>query len=141
MVIIMGIDIDYGLVFGTDKIIHFLLFFFIAFLLGFLLLLISDRLVVIQSIRILSFALVMIGLIEEYRQYFEPTRSAEFLDAIANLLGVYFGLLVPRLVCSWLARKGNINNSSKALVIYFLITIPLLIGLIGLNERPFIKIL
>jgi len=83
-------------------------------------------------------ALVTLGIAEEYRQYFTPSRSAEFLDALANFIGVTTGLGVPFL-CWYLIRNRK-HTIIKVFVLYSILLIPLLFGLIFVNERPFISL-
>ncbi|MFG6114883.1 VanZ family protein [Halobacillus sp. MO56] len=125
---------DYELIFGVDKQFHMISFAIISFLCGMIFLLVSDQQTMFRRISTLWIALVTIGMIEEYRQYFAPDRSAEFLDAVANLLGVTVGLLLPFLIQYILRNRSRL----KFLGLYFIVLIPLFIGLLYLNERPFV---
>ncbi|WP_099354833.1 VanZ family protein [Fredinandcohnia onubensis] len=130
-------NINYDLVFGADKVGHFLLFFFISFFIGVLILLIIDRSYLVKSLRIVWIYLVLLGIFEEYRQLYIVNRSAEFLDAVANLIGVTGGLMVPMIIALILVRKQQQQNSGTVYLIYLIILLPLLIGLWQLNELPF----
>ncbi|GAM14759.1 hypothetical protein SAMD00020551_2913 [Mesobacillus selenatarsenatis SF-1] len=76
-----------------------------------------------------------IGIFEEYRQYQLPDRSAEFIDALANILGVTVGLAIPVLLL-YLNEHRKLFFS-KIFKNYILIMMTFLIGLLFLNERPF----
>src|SRR3954467_1422027 len=84
----MKMKLDYQLIFGVDKQMHFLSYALISILLGIVLILISDRQSSKRNISFMWIVLVAVGIVEEYRQYLLPNRSAEFLDAIANMFGV-----------------------------------------------------
>lgn len=131
-------ELDYRLIFGIDKQMHFLTYAAISIFLGVLIILILNGRSVKQNITFIWFVLVAIGIVEEYRQYMLPNRSAEFLDAIANMLGVTFGLAIPLLI-SYMIRQRKGNNF-KRFAIYSIILIPLFLGLLHINERPFITL-
>jgi len=57
-------NINYDLVFGADKVGHFLLFFFISFFIGVLILLLVDRSSLMKSLRIVWLYLVLLGIFE-----------------------------------------------------------------------------
>ncbi|MFS0862218.1 VanZ family protein [Fredinandcohnia sp. 179-A 10B2 NHS] len=128
--------INYELVFGMDKVGHFLLFFVVSFILGLVCLVVINKYHVRKSLGIVWLYLILLGLFEEYRQYFLPERSAEFLDAIANLLGTTTGLGIPFLLSSLLVKKKG-QPSPQFNVIFYIFPIPFLIGLWLINERPF----
>ena len=130
-------NINYDLVFGADKVGHFLLFLFISFFIGVLILIIINRSYMVKSLRIVWLYLVLMGVFEEYRQLYIVDRSAEFLDAVANSLGVTAGLIVPMLVASLLTRDQQHKRRRRLYLIYLLILLPLFIGLWELNELPF----
>ena len=126
---------DYQLMFGMDKLMHFTGFAVISALLGMLIILLSEYQEVKQRISVVWITLVTIGIIEEYRQYWLPNRSTEFLDAIANIAGVTIGLALPLLFVLIVRHRRELY--SKALGLYTFVLIPLLFGLLYLNERPF----
>jgi hypothetical protein len=128
---VMKLIIDYRLMFGADKLMHIAGFGGIAACIAILILLASEQEEIKQRASVVWITLVTIGIIEEYRQYFVPNRSAEFLDAIANIIGVTIGLAFPLLLFYL------VKHRSKVLGLYSLVLIPLLLGLLYINERPF----
>ncbi|MCQ6274727.1 VanZ family protein [Bacillus sp. V3B] len=130
--------LDYQLIFGVDKQMHFLSYAVISILLGIVLILISDRKSIKRNISLMWVVLIAIGIVEEYRQYLLPNRSAEFLDAIANMFGVTFGLAIPLLI-SYMIRHRN-HFLFKLFTLYSIVLIPLFLGLFYFNERPFITL-
>lgn len=128
--------LDYQLIFGIDKQMHFLSYASISIILAIVIIIISDRQSVKRNLSIIWFVLVVIGIVEEYRQYITPNRSAELLDAFANILGVTFGLVTPLLF--YYTIKSRRHVEVKLLITYSVVILPLLIGLVYLNERPFI---
>ena len=130
--------LDYQLIFGIDKQMHFLCFAVISLLFGIAVILVSDHEDIKQRISIIWITLVTIGILEEYRQYLVPNRSAEFLDAIANILGVTIGLAIP-LFFSYIIRHRH-HFLSKVFAAYSFVLIPLLLGLVYVNERPFLTL-
>jgi hypothetical protein len=132
---VMKLMIDYRLMFGADKLMHFAGFGGIAACMAVLILLISEQGEIKQRASVVWITLVTIGIIEEYRQYFVPNRSAEFLDAIANIIGVRIGLAFPILL--FYLVKHRRQYPSKVFGLYSLVLIPLLLGLLYINERPF----
>ncbi|MCA0985151.1 VanZ family protein [Halobacillus yeomjeoni] len=127
--------LDYQLMFGIDKQIHFIFFAGIAWITGLFILLLVDRSRWRKTLMDAGFALVIIGILEEYRQYFDASRSAEFLDAVANLSGVAVGLIFPFFLCIVFSRSRGIEVRRS--VTRSLILVPLFIGLFMINERPF----
>ncbi|WP_174734407.1 VanZ family protein [Mesobacillus harenae] len=124
--------LDYQLIFGVDKQMHFLSYAVISILLGTVMILITDHQKIKQNISFVWFALVAIGIVEEYRQYFLPHRSAEFLDAIANMFGVTIGLFIPLLIF-YMIRYRN-HSLIKLFAFYSIVLIPLFLGLFYFNE-------
>ncbi|WLR55430.1 VanZ family protein [Mesobacillus subterraneus] len=132
----MRVIINYKLMFGMDKLMHFIGFAGISALIGVFMLIISDRDRVKDQLSVIWFVLVTIGIIEEYRQYLDPVRSSEFFDAIANIFGVTTGVGITLGVSYILASKQEIL--SNVFRLYPMILIMLLIGLLYFNERPFL---
>lgn len=126
--------VDYQMLFGVDKQMHFVAYSAVSLLVGLMVVLISERHVWKRNLSYAWMALVAFGTLEEYRQYFVPNRSAEFLDAIANLVGVSAGLAVPLAIFYVMQKRSHI----KLFVISYIVLIPLLLGLLYLNERPFV---
>ncbi|GGC84304.1 hypothetical protein GCM10007216_13700 [Thalassobacillus devorans] len=126
--------VDHQMLFGVDKQMHFVAYSAVSLLVGMMIVLISERHVVKRNISYAWMVLVTIGTLEEYRQYFVPNRSTEFLDALANIVGVSAGLAVP--LAMWYILQKRIHV--KLFVIYYIMLIPLLLGLLYLNERPFV---
>ncbi|MDN4495133.1 VanZ family protein [Ureibacillus aquaedulcis] len=128
--------IDYELIFGMDKQMHFVGYVVISVLSGIFMLLLSEKHSVKRRLGYLWITLVIIGILEEYRQFWLPDRSAEFLDALANMFGVTVGLLLPILYA--IKIKYSRKFASGRYTIYSFTIIALLIGLSIINERPFI---
>ncbi|MGV2939704.1 VanZ family protein [Mesobacillus sp. LC4] len=127
---------NYKLVFGVDKLMHFAGFAGVSACIGLLILLVTDQQRARQHLSVVWITLVTIGIIEEYRQYFDPGRSTEFLDAIANIIGVTTGIAILLLLSYLIKRRKKVL--SMVFSIYTLVLIPLLFGLLYLNERPFL---
>lgn len=132
--------INYELVFGVDKVGHFLLFFVVSFILGFICLVVINKYHVRKSLGIVWLYLIFLGLFEEYRQYFQPERSAEFLDAIANILGTSSGLFIPFLISILLVKKSRPIPQFNMYLLFFIIPFPFLLGLLLINEEPLFSI-
>ena len=132
----MWLMFNYKLVFGVDKLMHFAGFAGVSACLGLFILLVADHQRAKQHLRVVWVTLVTIGIIEEYRQFFDPGRSTEFLDAIANIIGVTIGLAIPLLFSYLVKRRKKVI--SMVFSLYTLVLIPLLFGLLYLNERPFL---
>ncbi|WP_174734467.1 VanZ family protein [Mesobacillus harenae] len=129
-------ELNDGLIFGMDKRIHFWSFLVISLLLGIGVLLLSDRQYARGKLSYLWLSLVIFGTAEEYRQYGDPDRSAEFLDAMANMFGVSVGLALPLIFTySIKFKKYQLVKSFKILM---MVLIPMFLGLIYLNEVPFV---
>lgn len=133
---VMGMSFDYELMFGVDKQMHFFSYAIMSILLGIVVVLVSDDDHVKQNMSLIWITLVLIGIAEEYRQYMLPNRSAEFLDAIANMVGVTLGLFIPFLISTSNRYRGHFLF--KRFAFYSIVIIPLILGLLYLNERPFI---
>ena len=107
-------------------------------MLGILTILISKRQSVSRNLCVIWMVLVTFGVLEEYRQYFVPNRSAEFLDGVANLLGVTFGLVVPVLIYYMIIQRNH--RLMKLLFLYGMILTPLMFGLLFIDEIPFVTL-
>ncbi|WP_251040912.1 hypothetical protein [Bacillus sp. ISL-45] len=116
---------------------HFLGFAGVSVSIGIFLLIISGPDGVKQQLKIVWLALVTVGIIEEYRQFLDPGRSAEFLDAVANMVGVSVGVGITLGLFYLVANKQRIFSSVFRLYPMFLMM--LLLGLLYINERPFLK--
>ena len=135
---VLYMEIDYHLILGTDKQLHFISYAVISILLGILTIIISKRQSVIQNLCVMWMVLVTLGILEEYRQYFVPNRSAELLDGVANLFGVTFGLVVQALIYYMIIHRNH--RLMKLLFLYGMILTPLLLGLLFINEGCFRKV-
>jgi len=82
---------------GIDKVYHFLAYGGLAYGLSSIACYLSPRSRSPQRLLWIGWGLLMLGLIDEYRQFFEPKRDTEFLDGIANLAGVLSGMLLAAL--------------------------------------------
>jgi FlaA1/EpsC-like NDP-sugar epimerase len=132
-------ELDYELILGMDKQMHFLFYAVISLFIGIVILLSSDEHSLKKRLSYIWVALVLFGVFEEYRQYMVPNRSAEFLDAVANMLGVTIGLLFPIFINAFMIKDKN-KFVSHHFTIYSIALIPLLIGLLLINERPFVTV-
>ena len=112
------LTIHYEILFGYDKIQHFIGFAILAFCFGCMMVLISPS----TKMRYLWLTLVMIGTLEEYRQYTLHMRSAEFLDAVANLLGASAGILFPTFISILLNKKSHRKRRLQIFKLGLLIT-------------------
>lgn len=130
--------IDYSIVFGTDKWMHFFGYASLSLMLGIVVILVTRKHEVGRNFSYLWIILVTIGILDEYRQYPMPNRSAEFLDAVANIIGITVGLSVPLFVFFVVRFRNHIII--KLFSIYFIFLVPLLLGLIYINEIPFITL-
>lgn len=130
--------IDYSIVFGTDKWMHFFGYAGLSLLLSIIVILITRKHEVGRNVSYLWIILVTFGILDEYRQYPMPNRSAEFLDAVANIIGITVGLCVPLFV--FYVIKFRNHNITKLFCISFIFLVPLLLGLIYINEIPFITL-
>jgi hypothetical protein len=124
---------------GVDKLQHFFFYSVTAFALAVTVCLIPPFTNGFQRICTVWFSLIFIGMLEEYRQLLIPERTAEWLDAMANILGVSVGVLLPLLIhLKWRSynRKDFMLKQSfipLGAVILFVLT-PLLYGLTVVNE-------
>ncbi|MBT2644658.1 VanZ family protein [Bacillus sp. ISL-41] len=129
--------LDFQLIFGLDKLMHFLGFAGVSVLIGIFILIISGPDCVKQQLKIVWFSLVTVGIIEEYRQFLDPSRSAEFLDAVANIAGVSMGIGITLGLSYLFANKKRVLSS--VFHVYPIFLMILLVGLLYINERPFLK--
>ncbi|QAS53460.1 VanZ family protein [Halobacillus litoralis] len=130
-------ELDYGLILGMDKQRHFFSHAMMAVFSGIVIIIFSNEQSFKRRIKFAWVVLVFIGILEEYRQYMVPDRSAEFLDAVANLLGITIGLLIPVFIIA-IISKNKYKSVSNSFAIYNIALIPLFFGLLLINERPFV---
>ncbi|WP_085990997.1 VanZ family protein [Oceanobacillus senegalensis] len=130
--------LDVELMFGADKQMHLWFYFMISFMVGFVVVLLSSQPSIKKRIRLTWMFLVTIGTLEEYRQLLIPNRSAEVLDAIANMIGVTFGLAIPIIVLYVMKYRKYVLR--MACSPYVIILFSLFMGLVLLNERPFVAL-
>ncbi|MFZ3590421.1 VanZ family protein [Bacillus sp. DJP31] len=128
-------SINIDLIIGIDKQMHFFGFLIISFLIGIMVLTLTPIGYSRRNLSLVWFFLILIGIIEEYRQFSDPDRSTEFLDGIANIMGVSCGLLLPFLLVSFYKQKGRTRG---LIVLYVTLIIVLSIGLWEMNQRPFL---
>ncbi|WP_243388188.1 VanZ family protein [Bacillus kexueae] len=123
---------------GMDKWTHFSFYGSAAFFLSLFLLLIPPFEKGLRRIATCWFGLVVISLLEEYRQLLDPNRTAEFLDGVANVIGITLGVTIPLFAhIMWRYLHQNQERKRFILVAMSLITctvFPLLYGLHVLNE-------
>jgi hypothetical protein len=129
--------LDFQMILGLDKLMHFTGFLGASVLIGIFLLIISGPNNVKHQLKVVWFSLVTVGIIEEYRQFLDPGRSTEFLDAVANIAGVSMGIGITLGISYFISNKQRIFLSLFRL--YPILLMMLLLGLLYINERPFIK--
>ena len=129
-------DINFGLLFGHDKWQHLSFYTSVSLVLGLTTLLLSAKRNQIRNISIIWVTLMVIGIIEEYRQLLLPDRSAELLDALYNMLGITIGLVIPTFIFSKFSKVQPFPL--KRLTYFIIILSPFLLGLLYFNEEPFI---
>ncbi|WLR41557.1 VanZ family protein [Bacillus carboniphilus] len=129
-------ELDYELIFGMDKQMHLVSYAVLSVILGMVIVIFSNKHAVKKENELLMDTLVTFGIFEEYRQYLLPNRSAELLDATANMIGVTIGLAIPMFI-SYVFRNRH-HFISKRFAVYSLILITMFVGLLFLNERPFV---
>ncbi len=129
-------NINLELVFGIDKQMHFIIFFLLSLGIGLLILLVTPKSYSRRNLGLVWFTVILIGIIEEYRQFFAPGRSTEFLDAIANILGVSCGLLLPFFIMSFYKQEAR---NRGLLFLYMTLIAILSFGLWEMNQRPFLR--
>ena len=93
--------------FGVDKVVHFLLYIFLAFILVF-----DNREMIIRQLtkKLIAYAIVfpiiLGGVIEIVQENFFPPRSAEWFDWFMDIAGVLIGYLITaKLLNYWLKQK------------------------------------
>ncbi|RSK28711.1 hypothetical protein EJF36_18555 [Bacillus sp. HMF5848] len=134
------IRFNIDIIFGPDKIMHFFAWGFFSTAVGLVIFLVSDREIPRLLLARVWFMLSFISIIEEYRHYKLESRSAEFLDACANLLGITCGLLIVFLLTMWRYKIHASHMLSKnSLIILATFILPLLLGLLFITEKPFIE--
>ncbi|WP_226642924.1 VanZ family protein [Mesobacillus subterraneus] len=129
--------LDFQFMFGMDKLLHLISFTGVTILIGICILTISGPGGIERHLKMVWFTLVTIGVIEEYRQFLDPGRSTEFLDAVANIAGVSIGTTFTLVLSYIITNKKRIFLNIFRL--YPMLLLMLLFGLLYLNERPFIK--
>ena len=122
------------MLFGADKVAHFSSYAVIALCIGIVIISVTSRTYRLRGLAFIWFILVLIGIVEEYRQFLLPDRTAELWDAVANILGVSTGMLVPLLF----SIKKEALPVARYFVIFFIILFPLFLGLAEINERHII---
>jgi hypothetical protein len=124
---------------GVDKLQHFFFYTVTAFALATTVCLIPPFANGFQRICAVWFSLIFIGMLEEYRQLLIPERTTEWRDAIANILGVSIGVLLPLLIhLKWRRSKANDVRLKRSFLplgaaILFVLA-PLLYGLTVVSE-------
>ncbi|WP_079506508.1 hypothetical protein [Mesobacillus jeotgali] len=129
--------LDFQLIFGLDKLMHFIGFTVASLLIGVFILMILEPRGVKHQLKVVWFSVVMIGIIEEYRQFPDPGRSTEFLEAAANIAGVSMGIGITLGITYFITNKNRVFL--RVFRLYPMLLMLLLVGLLYLNERPFLK--
>lgn len=119
--------------FGIDKMYHFFFYATAAFVLGHIACYLSPRARSRQRLLWVGVGLFLVGLLDEYRQFFDLTRDTEFLDAVYNLLGISLGLIFTILFRFSSIPKGEIHYFP--LLVVLLLQLPLLYGLVFLTSK------
>lgn len=128
------LEFNTRVLFGSDKIAHFSTYAVIALCIGIVLISVTSRTHRLRGLAFIWFILVLIGIVEEYRQFLLPDRTAELWDAVANILGVSTGMLLPLLF----SIKKEALPVARYFVVFFIILFPLFLGLAEINERHII---
>jgi hypothetical protein len=129
--------LNFQMIFGLDKQMHFIVFLGASTFIGIFILIISGPNNIKHKLKVVWLSLVTIGIVEEYRQLLDAGRSAEFLDAMFNIAGVSMGIGITLGLAYLVVNKHRIFSNVFRLYPMFLMM--LLLGLLYLNERPFIK--
>ncbi|MFD1020233.1 VanZ family protein [Thalassobacillus hwangdonensis] len=129
-------NINYEMMFGIDKQMHVFGYGAIAIVAAMVILTISDMAAVKRRMIYCWFALVTVGMLEEYRQYFVAERDAELLDAVANTVGITFGML-STVGLFYLFYYWH-HTLVRVIAVSSIVVLALFIGLVFLNERPFV---
>ncbi|WP_078543709.1 VanZ family protein [Litchfieldia alkalitelluris] len=129
--------LDFFIGINDDKQLHFLVFFFLSFGIGMVMLLLTPNGYTIKGLRYMWLFLVFIGMAEEFRQYFLPDRTAEFFDAVANLCGVTCGLFIPFLLAylrnAIIMKRLSIPSNP---LVEWLVVLPFYVILWVFNQEP-----
>lgn len=125
---ILDVEVTFYAMIGIDKIYHVLFFGMLAWVLGSMACKLSSRGQALNRLVWIGLALVFVGVLEEYRQFFDLNRDTEYLDAMANLAGVALGLIVPVAVHFSQIRKGRIRIDLR-LAGSLVMLVPLFYGL------------
>ena len=87
---------------GTDKVVHFVFFVVLAYL-------VERALRASGSVRVVPyvlFALAAFGAFDEFVQQFIPGRSMEFFDWVADVSGAIVGVVLARVVAERRAARS-----------------------------------
>lgn len=134
------IELDYRLLFGDDKQLHLAFFLLSSIAVGLIVLFVTPLAYGKRNLSYVWFTLVSIGLIEEYRQFYLPNRSAEFLDALTNMIGATVGIVFLQVILSLIPHLNKSNSSEIIKILIVLLIVPSFIGLWFINQEPFIDI-
>ncbi|RXT02868.1 VanZ family protein [Ammoniphilus sp. CFH 90114] len=120
---------------GIDKIYHFFFYGTMACILGSIACKLSPRSQSLPRLFGIALILLFMGVLDEYRQFFDRHRDTEFLDAVANLLGIAAGLSVPAVISLSHFRK-NTKLNWKAMTLAVLVLVPLFYSLTYFTSKP-----
>lgn len=82
---------------GIDKVQHFAVYAAVGFAISFVLAVASPVGTFSRRWRMAAALVMLAGVADEYRQYFDPRREADVLDAAANFAGIVIGSLPAHL--------------------------------------------
>ncbi|WP_257347295.1 VanZ family protein [Pseudalkalibacillus decolorationis] len=129
----------------VDKLQHFSLFTIVSFIFGLGILCLPHFRNTFYRLAAVGFSLTLIGIIEEYRQWFVPGRYTELYDALANISGVAVGLTILFVMyIIWRLLHRGKERTTLRITPMFLTTVVVigasLFGLHFLSEEPNKKI-
>ncbi|RBW68849.1 VanZ family protein [Bacillus taeanensis] len=123
---------------GMDKWQHFLFYGFISFIISLMMSLLPPLANGLRRISAVWFTLIVVSLLEEYRQLFLPDRTAELLDGLANIAGVSVGVVIPLFLhFIWrfcYQKRVRVRSVLSFWTIVIVVFTPLLYGLSAFEE-------
>ncbi|MEW9671369.1 VanZ family protein [Ammoniphilus sp. 3BR4] len=125
---ILDVEVTFYAMIGIDKIYHVLFYGMLALVLGSIACRLSPRTRALPRLLWIALGLLLISVLEEYRQFFDLNRDTEYLDAVANLAGIALGLIFPVAAHVSQIRQGRIRIQRR-LVFSFVLLVPLFYGL------------
>ncbi|WP_167577832.1 VanZ family protein [Ammoniphilus sp. YIM 78166] len=118
---------------GIDKVYHFFFYGIIALILGTVACQLSPKGRALQRIFGVACLLFLVGILDEYRQFFLPGRDTEYLDVLANGAGIVTGLVVPIILHRMELRKGTVPLLTWIPAV--LLLVPLFTGIVLITTK------